>query len=369
VSLQRVRDTWTQLGEREAFWAVLAGAWGSSLQSSEEEFFAHGAAEIVARLHELRELGVEPARGAALDFGCGAGRLTRALAQHFERAVGVDIAPSMIGHARRLNREYPRAEFFLNEEDLSQFADGSFDFVYSNLVLQHMPPELSRRYIAELFRVARPGGVVVFQLPSHFLEGPPPLPRTARAEPLPPGGMRAEIRYPARLLRMPPGARVHLIVRVLNVSDVAWPALGGDDGDLSIRLGNHWRSRWVKRLLRLDDGRGILPYDLAPGEEAELGLYVTAPPEPGRYLLELEMVQEHVAWFGNPLRIEVQVSRQVQEPSGFPARMEMHAIPRPEVEELIRAAGGEIIDVREDGAAGPGIVSFRYYARRTPVSS
>jgi SAM-dependent methyltransferase len=363
VSLERVRDTWTQLGERDTFWAVLTGAWGTSLKWSEEEFFALGSMEIVARLHELRELAPDLRRGSALDFGCGAGRLTRAMSEHFERAVGVDIAPSMIRRARRLNRKHPRCEFFLNGEDLSRFPDASFDFVYSNLVLQHMPPELSRRYIPELFRVTRPGGVVVFQLPSEFHALPPP-PRTARAEPLPENGRHAEIRFASKLVRVPPASRVHLIVRVVNVSDAFWPGAGREDGHFSIRVGNHWLSRWRKRVLQFDDGRGELPHDVPPGEEAEIGIEITTPSKPGRYLLELEMVQEHVAWFGTPLRVEVAVDSRASAVTGLPARMEMHGIPRPEVEELIRASGGEILDVRDDEAGGAEMTGFRYYARR-----
>ncbi len=44
--------------------------------------------------------------------------------------------------------------------------DASFDFVYSNISLQHSPPEASYKYIAEFFRILRPGGVALFQIPS-----------------------------------------------------------------------------------------------------------------------------------------------------------------------------------------------------------
>ena len=47
-----------------------------------------------------------------------------------------------------------------------------------------------------------------------------------------------------------------------------------------------------------DDGRTQLPRDLGPGEEAELKLHVNAPNAPGEYLLELDMLQEGVSWFG-----------------------------------------------------------------------
>jgi len=363
VSIQRLRETWTKLGEQDAFWAVLTGPEDAPLRWTEEDFFREGEWEIQSRMDELRELAPGLRRGAALDFGCGPGRLTRGLAQHFERAVGVDIAPSMIRRARRMNRKVPRCEFHLNGEDLSRFADGTFDFVYSNIVLQHMPPDLSRRYIPELFRVTREGGMVVFQMPSHY-HTVPEHPRTTRTEPLPAEAMRAEIQFPVKTLRMPAGARVHLIVRVANVSGLTWPFEGQKDGRFSLRLGNHWVSRWRKRLLQLDDGRGALPHDLGPGEEAEIGLEVTTPSKPGLYFMELEMVQEHVAWFGNALRVEVKVDRRATEVSGLPPRMEMHPMARAEVEALIRASGGQIVDVRDDGSSGPNITSYRYYARR-----
>jgi SAM-dependent methyltransferase len=41
------------------------------------------------------------------------------------------------------------------------------DFIYSNITLQHVVPQLASRYIQEFFRVARPGAHIVFQLPSR----------------------------------------------------------------------------------------------------------------------------------------------------------------------------------------------------------
>jgi SAM-dependent methyltransferase len=68
----------------------------------------------------------------------------------------------------------------LNErDDLSLFDDQSFDFVLSVIVLQHMPPELAKKYIAEFVRVLRSGGLAYFQIPSRlkaeFLPVTPPM--------------------------------------------------------------------------------------------------------------------------------------------------------------------------------------------------
>jgi len=143
----------------------------------EAEFLATGRAEIDAVLFRLAELGVAPRRGTALDFGCGPGRLTAALAvAGFERAIGLDISPSMLETARRLAARDPetagRCEFRLNEDTaLAGIPDGSVDLVYTCRVLQHMPPELALGYLREFLRVVRSGGVVVFQLPAEPAPG------------------------------------------------------------------------------------------------------------------------------------------------------------------------------------------------------
>jgi hypothetical protein len=50
-------------------------------------------------------------------------------------------------------------------------------------------------------------------------------------------------------------------------------------------------------LLIKDDGGSGLPFDLDPGQEIELPLNVTAPSQPGNYILGFDMVQEGVSWF------------------------------------------------------------------------
>jgi SAM-dependent methyltransferase len=103
-----------------------------------------------------------------VDFGCGVGRLSQALATRFERVIGIDIAASMIQEAIRLNQFPGRCEYLHNmAADLAALPDESADFIYSSITLQHVVPRLAQRYIREFFRLARPGGLVVFQLPSR----------------------------------------------------------------------------------------------------------------------------------------------------------------------------------------------------------
>jgi len=170
VSIQHLKATWDDLARSDPLWAVLTDPAKTDNRWDVEEFLATGVREIDAVLAYVESLGLDVPRGEALDFGCGAGRLTQALARHFGEVHGVDISTAMVETARRLNRQGERVIFHVNERpDLSFLASDTFDFVYSRITLQHMQPRYARAYIREFLRVARPGGTVVFQMPSNPL--------------------------------------------------------------------------------------------------------------------------------------------------------------------------------------------------------
>lgn len=87
-----------------------------------------------------------------------------------------------------------------------------------------------------------------------------------------------------------------LQLKVRNAGGAVWPALGAEDGKFWVKLGDRWLDEKTEKVL-MDDGRSLLPNDVAPGEEVEMPLIVTAPKKPGDYILEIGMLQEHVAWF------------------------------------------------------------------------
>lgn len=118
---------------------------------------------------------------------------------------------------------------------------------------------------------------------------------------LPDNGFKAQITLPNPPRKLRAGQKETLQVRVKNASDVQWPANGGpnnrrEDNKYYIAAANRWL-RADEQLLTDMDGRYGLPRDLNPGEEVEVPLLVTAPKEPGDYVLELDVVQEQVAWF------------------------------------------------------------------------
>lgn len=169
-SLQQLQRTWEGLAQADPLWAICTDPAKQNRRWSREEFFATGRNEVGVVLRCLADLGLQIDRNApVLDFGCGVGRLTRALADRFAECWGVDISPTMITLAKEFNHDQPQCRFLLNEHDrLESLQDNYFGFVYTSIVLQHMAKKYIQGYIAELVRVLRPGGVLVFQLPDSL---------------------------------------------------------------------------------------------------------------------------------------------------------------------------------------------------------
>ncbi|MGI8870099.1 MAG: class I SAM-dependent methyltransferase [Mycobacteriales bacterium] len=346
MDLAELRKHWDTFGRTDPLFAVLSDPYKRYGRWDRDEFFADGRTEIEDVLAFVRERAI--AWGAALrfrralDFGCGVGRLTQALARHFRRVDGVDIAPSMLSAARRYARLRPRCRFHLNTDgDLRQFRDGTFDFVYTNHVLQHMEPQFATAYIAEFLRVLRPGAFAMFELVTEEVRG--------AGVALPDDGFRAELSVSGLPERMPPGHRLVLRVDVTNAGTTTLPA-AGVDGWYLVSVANHW-SRGEARIV--DDGRARLPRDLAPGERCDLELEVVTPSESGTWTLEVDCVQEGVAWFADKGSTTATAALCVDPGAERPdplapyesdARMEMHGIPEDEVRRVVTAAGGEVLE-------------------------
>jgi hypothetical protein len=129
----------------------------------------------------------------------------------------------------------------------------------------------------------------------------PTAPKTPAA--LPDNGFAAQLTILDPPAKLRAGQKETVQVRIKNASDVFWWARGGEFNDrpdnmFYLAAGN----RWLKpdgSLVTNMDGRYGISKNLKPGEETEVPLLVTAPKEPGDYLLEVDLVQEQVAWFSD----------------------------------------------------------------------
>ena len=165
MKIEQWQENWNVLGKDDPLWVVLTDPSKKGGRWEPSEFFASGIQEIEAVLADIEQLDGSFGRGRALDFGCGVGRLSQALADHFDEVHGVDISPSMIGHAERFNQHPGKCHFHLNGcDNLKIFSDDHFDFIYSNITLQHIEGRFAKQYIREFIRVLKPGGLAVFQV-------------------------------------------------------------------------------------------------------------------------------------------------------------------------------------------------------------
>lgn len=178
MSLSGSKQHWEDMGELDPCWAILTEPGTKYGKWDLEKFFETGSHEISRLTRVAERLGLPEQYDWALDFGCGVGRLTRALALHFKNVIGIDISQSMLRQAVALN-SCANCQFLLNDSESLPFPTGQFDLIYTALVLQHVPSQESiRRYISEFVRVLNTGGLLVMQLPSHV-----PLRRRLQARP------------------------------------------------------------------------------------------------------------------------------------------------------------------------------------------
>lgn len=135
---------------------------------------------------------------------------------------------------------------------------------------------------------------------------------TRAPEPLPDSGFKANLTVANPPAKLAPGESVTLAVKVRNTSGATWPMTGRTgDGFFQVNLGNHWFDA-AGRDVKIDN-RIAMSRSLGPGEELDMAFPVKAPDKAGDYVLEVDMVQEGVAWFAlkgsQPLKLNVKVGK------------------------------------------------------------
>jgi len=108
---------------------------------------------------------------------------------------------------------------------------------------------------------------------------------------------------------MDPGQECEVRVKVKNTGMSFWESQGSE----RIDLGTHWVDRDTGEVVVWDGNRGLLESDTGQGQEANVDIIIEAPGEPGRYILQYDMVHESVTWFSEqgviPLEVNVDVGK------------------------------------------------------------
>lgn len=126
---------------------------GLELSGESKEFFLRGrVADMLARLPE----GFAPRR--VLDFGCGTGGATQALAEAFPAAevTGADTADNALAYARE-HVKAANARFSTLDS-----VRGGFDLAYVNGVFHHIEPDKRPAAARLVFEALKPGGRFAF---------------------------------------------------------------------------------------------------------------------------------------------------------------------------------------------------------------
>lgn len=178
MRLAELEKNWNELGKTDPYWAILTDRSKKGNKWEKNEFYDSGIETFDRYWGIVTSLGLRPEPNYAMDFGCGAGRITQAMCRYFDRVVGVDIADSMVELAETNNRFSGTCRYLVTKKaNLEICDDDTFDFIISLLTLQHIRPEYTRNYLCEFIRILKPGGLIIFDLPeevkgiSHRIHG------------------------------------------------------------------------------------------------------------------------------------------------------------------------------------------------------
>ena len=161
-SKEAMRRDWDERAQHNAFFYI--ASWRKDWD--EASFFESGEDDYLRLVQPiLHKLEFDPASKCMAELGCGAGRMTRSFALRFGSVIAVDISNEMQARARDYLHSFSTIRWVLSDgESLGAVPTASVDFVFSYLVLQHIPNrELVCSSIREMIRILHPGGAFLFQ--------------------------------------------------------------------------------------------------------------------------------------------------------------------------------------------------------------
>lgn len=169
--LARTATYWARIGEEAPHWSVLTQDRfrPETIKQHRAAFFnsAENDRRLVAGM--LARHRVDPASiEHCLEFGCGVGRATLVLAGMFAKVTGCDVSPAHLKLARREAeaRGIANITWFRSQVE-RPMPGGRWGLWFSRMVLQHNPPPVMAHLLRIAFRGLAPGGLAIFQVPTH----------------------------------------------------------------------------------------------------------------------------------------------------------------------------------------------------------
>ena len=181
-----IRERWTKLGNEKPHWSVLSSPiFQQELTPElEDRFYQTGTTELA----EVEALLARAGRSLSdisriVEYGCGLGRMTLQFGKHVSSVLGLDISTSHLALARDMAERLGSDNVSFETAELPDFGmTENFDFWYSRIVLQHNPPPLIKAILTQALDMLSPGGIAIFQVPTHAVGYSFDLPQYLRSK-------------------------------------------------------------------------------------------------------------------------------------------------------------------------------------------
>lgn len=169
-----IAKVWSGFGETDPLWSVLTDVrFRSASKPSEaviQGFYDSGRHDLKYFRSFLARAGLDvSAFRTVAEYGCGVGRVTRFLAERFERVRAFDISTPHLDGARAnvASNDLDNVDFVhvRTRDDLAALR--GVDLFFSLIVLQHNPPPIILDILGRAFEGLNPGGVAFFQVPTY----------------------------------------------------------------------------------------------------------------------------------------------------------------------------------------------------------
>ena len=170
--IRLVEGNWEELGRVEPHWSVLTDGQfrSANIQDNKELFYRSGQNSTELMTLAAKRCGLDMSSlSTCLELGCGVGRVTVWLSQHFRSIIAIDISRPHISLAEDAARQrgISNINFIHMNSPNSLESLPNFDALFSVIVLQHNPPPVIFSILDTLLPKLNPNGVAYFQVPTY----------------------------------------------------------------------------------------------------------------------------------------------------------------------------------------------------------
>ncbi len=138
------------------------------VSSNEQKYQQSGQNDVrryILEDNNLKDFLKDSKSKTCLEFGCGNGRMTQFLAEIFKQVYAIDISQEMINSAKKRLSHLSNISYLIEDGQKIDLDDNSMDFIFSYIVLQHLPiKNMVKETLKEFHRIIKGDGLVKIQV-------------------------------------------------------------------------------------------------------------------------------------------------------------------------------------------------------------